>query len=154
MTTNSTTTIQALFGKWKNEDRELGRYLDAVRDWMHDVSQLGIPRFGETADRLEQLQDRLGIHFDREDEITEQLSDYYSSSSIELEAIRRQTRRDHQQLAERLEELIARLNELEPPFVSWESAIDEVELFVIVLEQHEDQHVESFETLIPRVPNQ
>ncbi len=141
-------TIHSLFGKWKNEDQELERYVDGVRSWMNEVSQLGIPRFGETANRLQQFRDRLTMHFDREDEIGTQLADHYADST-ELDAARRQAERDHRQLRNRLSDLISRLDALDPPFTSWESAMDEVESFVVALERHEDQEAESVELLMP-----
>ncbi len=149
MNVQSEKTLHSLFQQWKDEDQELERYIDDVRDWMADVSQLGIPRFGETANRLKSLLDRLTDHFDREDEIIAQLAELYAPDSVEVSAARRQASRDHRLLSDRLGDLVSRLDQLEPPFASWESAMDEVELFVVALEQHEDQEAESVEMLIP-----
>lgn len=149
MNGNADVTVHSLFKKWQEEDQELESYLDGVRDWMNDVSQLGIPRFGETASRLQQLHKRLMLHFEREDELGEQLMEFYAGGSVELNATRRQAERDHQQLSDRLEELMVRLDALDPPFASWEAAMNEVEAFVVALERHEDQESESVALLLP-----
>jgi uncharacterized protein (DUF3084 family) len=128
----------------------LESHIDVIRDWMISVSQLGIPRFGETAGRLKQLRARLALHFDHETDISAQLTSLYASNSVELNGVRRQMDHDHRNLLQRFDELIQRLEELDPPFSSWESATEEVELLVVALEQHEDQEADSFRTLIPR----
>ncbi len=141
--------LQTLFGQWKVEDRRIEEEFDDVRHWMSDVSQLGIPRFGETALRLKSLRRQLAKHFQRENEITNQLSGLYSPECVAVSATRRQAIRDHRVLLDRLNDLVDRLDELEPPFESWQSAINEVESFVAALEQHEDHEAENVAMLIP-----
>jgi iron-sulfur cluster repair protein YtfE (RIC family) len=150
MNGNTPLTIDDLFTHWQNEDRDLERYLDDLRDWMNDVSKLGIPKFGETADRLARLETKLMSHFTRENEIVAQLGEHYRDDCSELTAIGRQTERDHRQLAARLENLIARLDQLDPPFRSWEAAINEVEAFMVSLERHEERESDSVMMLMPR----
>ena len=149
MNARTNPTLPGIFQAWKAEDRELESSIDAVRDWMQEVSQLGIPHFGETATRLRPMRARLEVHFAHEDEMVTQLAELYPPSSPEIDAVRRQSDRDHSRLLERLDGLIDRLDQTEPPFASWQAAMEEVELFVDVLEQHEDQESESFEMLIP-----
>ena len=152
MSGNANTEVHALFGQWKDEDRDLDAYVDGVRDWMNDVSKLGIPRFGETANRLQRLRERLKTHFKREDEIGGELEELYAGNSVELSAVCRQAQRDHSSLIERLDSLNARLDEVDPPFPSWEAAMEQFELFIVALEQHEDHELDSIEMLMPR-PN-
>ena len=149
MSGHASSEIHALFGQWKDEDRDLDSYVDSVRDWMNDVSKLGIPRFGETANRLQRLRERLNAHFEREDKIGGQLQDLYEGDSAELTAACRQAQRDHSSLLDQLDSLIARLDEVDPPFPSWEAAMGQFELFIVALEQHEDHELDSIEMLIP-----
>lgn len=149
MNPNASPSVSVIFANWQKEDRGLESCVDQVRDWMREVAQLGIPHFGETATRLRPLRHRLVQHFAREDEMIEQLAQLYSSSSPEIEAVRRQSVHDHDQLLARLDNLINRLNELVPPFDSWQTAIDDVEMFVDLLEQHEEQESESVQMLMP-----
>ncbi len=149
MNCESKKSLAELYDRWQAEDRELQSSIDAVRDWMREVNQLGIPHFGETATRLRPLRDRLVTHFDREDEMVVQLAELYPASSPEMGGVRRQSSSDHEKLFGRLDDLIERLNQPEPPFSSWEAAMQEVQLFVDVLEQHEEQESDSFEILMP-----
>ena len=149
MSGHANSEIHVLFGQWKDEDRDLDSYVDTVRDWMNDVSKLGIPRFGETANRLQRLRERLKTHFEREDTIGGQLQDLYSGNSAELTAACRQAQRDHSLLITRLDSLISRLDEVDPPFASWEAAMEQFEMFIVALEQHEDQELDSIEMLMP-----
>lgn len=141
--------IADFFEIWRAEDRALESNIDEIRDWMHEVDQLGIPHFGETATRLGPLRDRLIAHFHREDEMIGQLAELYPSSSPEIDSVRRQSVRDHHQLLSRLDDLTARLDEIEPPFASWQAAMDELESFVDLLEQHEEQESDSIRMLMP-----
>ena len=149
MSTKVQQTLKSIYDRWRSEDRQLEACIDSVRLWMHEVNQIGIPHFGETASRLGPLRERLLIHFERESELIDQLAEVYTPGSPEVDAVRRQSVHDHELLIGRLDELIERLTRVVPPFASWQSAMDEVEMFVDVLEQHEDQESESFEMLIP-----
>jgi hypothetical protein len=141
--------LALFYENWRAEDRQLEVGIDGVRDWMQEVNQLGIPHFGETATRLLPLRQRLVTHFQREDQMIAQLAELYPSSSPEVQAVRSQSSRDHHQLLNRLDDLIGRLGKTEPPFASWQAAMDELESFVDLLEQHEEQEAESIERLMP-----
>ncbi len=144
METNQTSkTTHDLFQRWQFEDRELAAKIDETRKWMLQVAERGTPRFGETGSQLTQLRTYLLAHFDREHEMGNQLAAHYEKHCPEIEAMQRQATHDHQQLLNQLDELIAKLSALEPPFVSWQAAIDEVESFADMLEQHEEQEAES-----------
>jgi hypothetical protein len=149
MNEKRTAHMQRFFDEWKQEDRQLEDALDVMRDWMSQVAQLGVPHFGEAGTRLQSFRNQLVEHFAREDELLAELSDCCDDSSESLAATRRQTDRDHQQLLERLDDLVTRLNELDPPFISWQAAIEELELLTVLVEQHEDQESESLCALIP-----
>lgn len=148
MNTKAKETLSTIFTDWQNEEEQLEVFIDAVRDWMGEVGQLGIPHFGEAATRLRPLRQRLDIHFEREDSIVQQLGALYESGSPEIDAVRRQSIRDHQKLLDFLDDFIRRLDETDPHFKSWEQAMEQLEMFVSLLEQHEDQESDSIQTLI------
>ena len=149
MGTEAHPSLSEIFKNWRAEDRDLESRLDEVRDWMREVSQLGIPHFGETATRLRPLREALVRHFQREDAMIAQLARSYPSPSPEINAVRSQSAYDHDLLLSRLDDLTQRLDEPEPPFTSWQLAMDEIELFVVALEQHEEQEAESIKFLMP-----
>ena len=142
-------SLTEIFKNWRAEDCELEACLDEVRDWMREVSQFGIPHFGETATRLRPLRERLVRHFEREDSMIAQLAKSYPPPSPEIDAVRSQSAHDHNLLLSRLDDLMQRLNETEPPITSWQAAMDEIELFVDALELHEEQESESIKNLMP-----
>ena len=139
----------ALLERWEGEDRELESCLDQLRDWMHEVSLLGIPRFGEMATRLQPVREQLIQHFHSENELVDELAELYPAGSPEIAAIRRQADRDHEALLSRLDGLTARMNELEPSFDSWQDCMEQIELWVGALEQHEDQESDCVRMMIP-----
>ena len=151
MNTNAQPDIssQALFAKWQAEHQQLDQFTEELRTWTYDVAQLGIPHFGEAADKLTLLHGRLQSHFQQEDEIGSQLANQQSVPSVEIEATRRKAAQDHQSLSTRLDDLIDRLRQNEPPFDSWEQAVQEVDLFIDALEQHEEQESASITWLSP-----
>ena len=151
MSSQSKQNFAYVFDSWKDEDRQLEAILDEVRDWMSQVNQLGIPHFGETATRLRPLKQRLFVHFGREIELISKLAMHYRSPSPEIEAVRKQSIMDHDQLMERLDDLIDRLSQLEPPFQSWTEAMDEVGLFLDAIEQHEEHESDSIRMLMPAI---
>lgn len=149
MSSHSKQALVGIFDSWKEEDRQLQISVDEVRDWMLQVNQLGIPHFGETATRLRPLKQRLFVHFGRELELISQLAAHYPPPSPEIEAVQKQSIRDHDQLLARLDDLIARLNLTEPPFQSWTEAMEEVGLFMDAIEQHEEHESDSIQMLMP-----
>ncbi len=140
MDTNTSSTDdarQTLFDTWHEEHQQLDAFSAQLRKWAYDIAQIGIPHFGETADKLTQLRVRLVEHFAREDEIGRQLANDPGFSSLEVNATHRQAAADHDQLLQRLDGLTARLNQTEPPFDSWEQAFQEVERLMDAIDQHE-----------------
>jgi hypothetical protein len=128
-----------VFKTWQVEDGELARRLETIRDWMRQVSQYGAPRFGETATKLNQLRSYLVTHFGHEIELCERLKTLAGNPYPEIEAMRSQASHDHKLLLHQLDALIEKLDALEPPFVSWQAAMAEVQNFADTLEQHESK---------------
>lgn len=148
--TDTEQTIERLTYQWRDDHKKLDEFFDEHRRWAYDIGQRGIPHFGETADRLKQLRERLAEHFAREDEICDQLLAIADSPSPEVESNRRQVATDHVNLLTRLDKLISNLSELEPPFDSWQQAVEQVELFCDALEQHEEQESDCITWLVPK----
>ena len=148
MKTQSTSSFPALTEKWIREHLELDQWVSELVAWMDDVSKLGIPRFGQAGTQLNQLRHRLVEHFHVEDQIAIELCES-RPSCMEVQAARRQAARDHDQLLARMDDLYEKLMQLEPPFASWQDAVQQIGLFVDVLEQHEEQESENIHWLSP-----
>lgn len=141
-----------LFQTWQSERRAISTCIDELRQWMNEVSQLGIPHFGETAMRLRPLRSRLADHFACEDEMTAKVTDSLGGGASESEtqgfedsAVR--SSREHRELLRQLDDLIRDLDELDPPFRSWQAAISAVERFIDSLEQHEADELQRINSL-------
>jgi len=149
MTSKTTLTVHEIFAAWRAEDEQLGREVDSLRQWMRELDQLGKQHFGETATRLRLLRETIVDHFDREEVMMEKLSAHYPPSSPELAAVKKQAKREHQNLLARLDDLVNRLDQVEPPFESWQQAMDEMQELVNLFEHHEANEWESIEMLLP-----
>ena len=149
MTNQTQTTVAQIFERWKSEDRSLDTTAGDLQSWMRDVEQLGVPRFGETATRLVPFRTLLAKHFDEENEMLDELAKSYSSESPEIAAMRRQATQDHVNLLANLDDFTGRLSDLEPPFQSWQAAMQEFDLLYIQIEQHEDQESENLQAMMP-----
>lgn len=147
--TDTEHTIESLSFQWRDDHRKLNEFFDEHRRWAYDIGQRGVPHFGETADRLKRLRAQLTEHFARENEICDQLTAIVVSPSPEVDANRRQVEADHANLLARLDTLINKLSELDPPFESWQQAVEQVELFCDALEQHEEQESDCITWLLP-----
>jgi len=137
MSSEALNTPAELFNEWREEDRDLDAYIDELRGWMREVNQLGIPHFGEAAARLTSLRSRLMRHFEREHQIIASLANHFSGTDSALETLKAHAQRDHAAMLNQLDELMQRLNQLDPPFCSWLAAMEEIEAFVSRLWQHE-----------------
>jgi predicted nucleic acid-binding Zn-ribbon protein len=149
MSSKTKDAANEVFARWRAEDAELNEKVDSIRQWMHELDQLGRQHFGETATRLRSLRELMVEHFSQEGEMVEQLGKLYSPLSPEVASVRRKAESDHEHLLHRVDDFIARLNQLEPPFRTWQQAIDEMEGFASLLEQHETNEWDSIEMLLP-----
>lgn len=150
----STDACKTLFAKWHEEHQQLETFTGELRQWAYERAQLGMPQFGETANKLAYLRTHLVAHFEREDEIASQLSSGQAAASVEVQATCRQAAHDHLHLLKRLDDLISRLNQVQPPFDSWEQAFREIDLFLDAMEQHEEQEDASITWLTPQCDDQ
>lgn len=137
--------LAPLLQQWNDEHHDLSRSIRETSLWLGQVSQRGIPRFGELAARLSLMRQRMKQHFDREEALGDDLQQ--ASDCLEVKTTRRRAISDHQHLTQRIDDLIAKLSELEPPFDSFQQAIDQVGLFVDAFEQHEEQEAQGLQWL-------
>ncbi len=149
MTMTKYETVAEILKRWQTEDISLQDTATSLMDWMREVEQFGKPHFGETASKLKPFRSLLASHFGHEVQMLNDLADHHDANCPEISAIRRQTERDHQQLLNDLDNFVQRLNQLEPPFDSWQSAMREFDLFFDRLEQHEVQESESIKAMMP-----
>ena len=143
-------TVEQLMHRWRTGHIELHEFFDEYRRWSYEVAQRGFPHFGEAADRLRQLRERLTDHFQKEDEISDELVAIGGQPTPEIDANRRQISADHVHLLNRLDDLIGQFGALEPPFESWQEGVEQVERFCDALEQHEEQESDCINWLKPK----
>ncbi len=139
-----------VFEIWRREDCELSARLDAIRCFMVSEASPDASCCASVASRLKQFREYLVDHFGAENELSDQLAVFYPKASPEIEAMKRQSFRDHQRLLGQLDGLVADLDQSELHSGLWKTAIEKVEWFVDLLEQHEDQEAESVSALMPR----
>ena len=97
--TKSIETCRELFQRWCEEHERLEELMNDFRQWAYEISQLGIPHFGETADKLTRIRQRLVEHFDREDEIGRELTICNcGNAAVEVESTCSKAAHDHQLL--------------------------------------------------------
>ncbi len=149
MATQTLALAAQFLKRWFSEDRSLEKAASELQAWMRKVEQRGIPHFGETGTRLQPFRAMLVEHFDDEDKMLDELAKNYSKDSPEIAAMRRQSTRDHNCLLADLDDYCRRLNQLEPPFQSWQAAMEEFDLLICRLELHEDQESESLQAMMP-----
>jgi len=138
-------SLDALLRQWNEEHEDLVRNIRDTTLWLGQVSQRGIPRFGELAARLSSMRQRMKQHFEREEALRDDLQQ--TSDCVEVKTTRQRAINDHQHLTQRVDDLIAKLRELDPPFASFQQAIDLVGLFVDAFEQHEEQEAQGLQWL-------
>lgn len=157
MTNQHEETVEILnvfFEQWKEEHLQLDKYVLELSDWSHLDSQHQCPQFKEAADRLRGLEQRLVQHFSKETAIGLLLAEARGIATPEIEAARRQADKDHKLLADRLTRLIDLVNSASGDDVAlWQKVRYELNLFLDVLEQHEELEAENVRWLIPTSPS-
>ena len=151
MKRNQYNSLADVIAQWRAEDRDLAVCVGEVRKWMKEVEQLGIPHFGEMADRLQPLRDRLVLHFDREDQMISELAVALPDPSAEFDLLRSSADHDHHLILSRLDDFSARLAEVDPPFKSWQTAMHEFMTLVDQLEQHESTESGNIEAFLTKM---
>ncbi|MFM7055930.1 MAG: hypothetical protein ACKO2P_03300 [Planctomycetota bacterium] len=117
----------------------LMRGLGCHQEWIHQLSEIGMPRFGELACRLEGFRAELARHFQNEEHYGERLQIHGQSESVEGAA---GGDHQHQQLLEQLSLLIQRLRRGTEEFHGWNVAVGEVGALVSEICEHERREME------------
>jgi len=126
---------QTLATQFHEEQDRLHDRISEWRSWWEELSEWGEPRFGEMAQRLRLIRDRLRQHFQHEEsaECYEQISRIgpkYREESDRLVS-------EHGPLIDRLEYLCAQLEGCEPGIDCWGDAKRMFEEFLQELRSHE-----------------
>lgn len=117
----------------------LMRGLGCHQEWIHQLSEIGMPRFGELACRLEGFRGELARHFQNEEHYGERLHIHGDTGSVESTDHGSQL---HQQFLERLSLLIQRLGRGMEEFRGWNAAVGEVSALVGEICEHERREME------------
>lgn len=126
-------------GRLLAEHQILMRGLGCHQEWIHQLSEIGMPRFGELACRLEGFRGELAQHFQNEEQYGERLHFPGSAESVEAAA---HGVHQHQQFLERLSLLIQRLGRGMEEFRGWNAAVGEVGALVGEICKHEQREME------------
>ncbi len=121
------------------EHQILMRGLGCHQEWIHQLSEIGMPRFGELACRLEGFRRELAQHFQNEEQYGERLHFPGSAESVEAAA---HGVHQHQQFLERLSLLIQRLCRGMEEFRGWNAAVGEVGALMGEICEHERREME------------
>ena len=117
------------------EHQEVSRRIAELRQWWSELDSLGIRKFGEMTFRVQELRDLLAEHFAEEER------DGYLRAALavapQFARPAATLREQHPQFLERLDHLIARLQQCEPESRYWRESRDELEQLVVDLRQHE-----------------
>ncbi len=95
------------------------------------------------------MQQRLIQHFGSEDEMILELALIQPIAGAKLDELSQASASDHSELLDRLAQLMERLNQLEPPYDSWQDALAEFEQIVVAIEDHEADESRQVAALIP-----
>ncbi|MCA9133308.1 MAG: hemerythrin domain-containing protein [Planctomycetales bacterium] len=147
--------LDQLLDKWQAEHRELEASVLEISRWMNQDAQRQAPDFPAASARLRQLQQSLQRHFAHEEILGQLLAASRGVSTDEIAAACRQAARDHRTLNSRLDGLLEQLESSPPPATSaspqvWAAIVYEFNLFIDLLEQHEEQEEDSARWLHPR----
>jgi iron-sulfur cluster repair protein YtfE (RIC family) len=141
--------LNVLFSNWKDEHRQLDKFVQELGTWVTDDAQRLTPQFREAANRLRGLSERLSQHFAKEQDIGELLAEARGIATPQIESAQRQAGKDHRALTERLNKLIDGMESSSGLVEDWKRFTNEFNLFIDVLEQHEELEAESVRRLIP-----
>ncbi len=145
-----TDSFSQLFEEWKREHTVLEHLAGELGTWMNDDFRRGNSLLAEATARLRGLHERLNQHFDVEDSITDVLAEDRGVDRPEINGLREMTASDHRHLATRLRSLINRLDNAQSQLQSRQEAIDEFNLILDAIEQHEEQEAAQVNWLRPK----
>jgi hypothetical protein len=141
-------SLDELMGLWNSEHEDLAHRTEATQRWLAQVRQQPAQGYGDLAAQLKGFRRWLLAHFEREQELGEQLQRV--RNCVEMSTSRQTIISDHQHLASRIDMLVQRLDEQEPPFDSFAQAVEDVGLFIDAFELHEEQETQCLQWLTAR----
>ncbi len=117
-------------GQLLSDHRALLSCICGLRDWTREVSEWGMPRFGELGSRLAPFREILAHHFaDEESAKYFQIVPVPGTLSLSDQ---------HHRILERLDGMIISLRAPEPEFGSWQIAVQQVETLIAEICDHEE----------------
>ena len=137
-----TSAVPRLLSDWQFEHRDLLRSIADFRRWVCGLRPSEDPLQANACDQLNQLRERLVQHFAREDEIGDELKAAEPSAAMELQAMCRQAGHEHAILLRRLDDLVARLMTVGCDCALRNDLINEIEMLVDAIDEHEEQEAE------------
>jgi hypothetical protein len=143
-----TLSLEELMEQWSHAHVDLAHRIEATQRWLAQVRHQHLQGYGELAAQLKGFRQWLLTHFEREQQLGEQLQRV--RDCLEMSTSRRQIASDHQHLTRRIDMLIQRLDELEPPFDSFDQAVEDVGLFIDAFELHEEHETQCLQWLTAR----
>ena len=127
--------------KLLNDHHVLMEYICGVREWIVDVSEWGMPRFGELGTRLLPFRETLAMHFaDEESQGYVGMDSEHAPSADE--AAKNEWPKLHHDFLKQLDALIQRLKATEPEFSTWQDAVRQVESVITEICDHEQQEIQ------------
>lgn len=153
MSTQNSPPVDRLFEDWKAQHELLDQFTSDLSEWIDRQSKLRMNQFRETVQKLSDLNSQLSIHFAKEELIGKQLRELHCGNSPEAEAAQRQSEKDHAHISSRLKHLIDRMQDAESESDAWKKGVHELSLIIDVIEQHEEQELESVCYLMPTNPS-
>lgn len=138
----STAELRQLAAQLLADHQVLMRGLGCHQDWIRQLSEIGMPRFGELACRLEGFRTELAQHFRNEEQYGERLHVHDPEVSADTSAAAVDGGRQHEQLLDRLSKLNQRLRRGQEEFRGWNAAVEEVGALVKEICEHERREME------------
>ena len=138
----STAELRQLAAQLLADHQVLMRGLGCHQDWIRQLSEIGMPRFGELACRLEGFRTELAQHFRNEEQYGERLHVHGPEVSADTSAAAADGGRQHEQLLDRLSKLNQRLRRWQEEFRGWNAAVEEVGALVKEICEHEQHEME------------
>lgn len=131
-------TLMQVADRLLTDHQSLMHGLDCHREWICQLCELGMPRFGELAERLRSFRCDLEQHFRAE----ENCSQLLHSATAQVPADQPNGGRLHGLLLERLTLLTERLRRGIDEFPSWNVAVAEVTSIIDEICEHERQEMD------------
>ena len=121
---------------WCEEDSQILQMLSLLEEqldkWRNNI------RFGELFEFLSVLRRKLVLHFVHEGQLNTILAKQFPSSSPEIHAIFRQSRRDRHDILRQIDHTLRHVCEAES--CGWVDVHDQVNRVIMSVERHEDHH--------------